>query len=122
MKIWGDLIAVGSLVWTAAWSWVLFGESGLHPALQIMVTIPLVVCAFAVLPLSDPWKRRARLTATFVLGLWGVMLFAWMFLISAASMLASAAVTSEHDRQLTIKPGAAHHVGLVLLRALDVGS
>ena len=80
--------AVGSASWTLLWSWVLFGGREFHGpyAVVLLPSVLSIVCIFVG---TGRFGTAIRSTTAAVLLLWGLLLFAWTFLVSGALMMLS---------------------------------
>ena len=82
----GTMLAALSTTWTAFWTWYLFRDLNLPAAGLLLVCWPIAATFAAVLIRRGKASFVVRMTVTGLLFLWGILLFAWMFLGSAALM------------------------------------
>ena len=102
----GTALAIASVVWTSFWSWRLFGGRDLDVTVSALVWCPVALAAAGALVRKGKAAVALRAVAGAVLYLWGLFLFAWMFLIGGSLMVVAAilANTTTEGPRSSISP------------------
>lgn len=85
LRLLGSALAIASVVWGGVWSWALFADRDLDGPLMAVAWFPVVLSATAV-PVQGRAGAVVRAVAAGVLHVWGMLLFAWMFLLAGVLM------------------------------------
>jgi hypothetical protein len=93
----GVLLTAVSTVWTGFSTWYLFRGWNTSAIVLIIILSPLAISLGAVFVRKGHAVLIVRTIATLVLVIWGVLLFAWMFLVASVPMAMAMADASRRD-------------------------